>query len=113
MRFWQRWFSIPAVEEAPLADPPSDQAQLGAHAKRLLDDPVLKLAFDRLAEDVTRTWRNSEVAAVDVREAAYRMHWAIEGVKGKLRAMLSNLQVLEAEQRRREAEEERRRQRGA
>lgn len=104
--FWGR--SEPAEPE-PAVAAPADRVQLGAVAKQLLSDPVLVLAFDLVAEDLVKEWRNSAVRDQETREAAYRMLWALEGAKQKLRAMLGNADLLLAEQRRRAAEEERQR----
>ena len=88
-------------------DAPADKTQLGAAAKRLLDDPVLALALGRIEEKLTQTWRNTTVGAVDEREAAYRLVWAIEHLRSELRAMVGNAKILEAEQQRRDDAERR------
>lgn len=78
-----------AAEPWPATDPPpEDKAQLGVAAQRLLEDPVLKLAFDRLERKLTDSWRRSQVGDHKAREAAYRMLWATEGLKAELRAMI-------------------------
>jgi hypothetical protein len=78
---------------------PTDQMQLGEMAKRLLDDPVLNLALDRIQQKLADTWRNSAVGEVEAREAAYRMLWAAEHFKSELRIMLGNARAIEAKAR--------------
>jgi hypothetical protein len=94
------------------AEAPTDRLQLGAHARQLLDDPVLALAFDKLADDLAQTWRSSQVGDREAREEAYRMVWAIEGARSKLSAMLGDAKLIEAEHARKEQEQARRQERG-
>jgi hypothetical protein len=103
-----------APDQRPAStEPPTDRLQLGAHAKRLLDDPVLALAFDILTDDLAAAWRDSKIADDAKREDAYRMVKAIEAVKSRLQGLADNAKVLQAEQERREKEEERKRERAA
>jgi hypothetical protein len=100
------WRYEPPPEDAgPPA--PTDKMQLGNHAKRLLDDPVMKLAFDGVAADLMKTWRETAHAETEKREDAYRMLRLLDGVDFKLRSFARNLTVVAAEERRREAEEAR------
>lgn len=91
------------AHESPLGDVPTDRSQLGAHAGRLLEDPVLALALDMIEADLVHRIMNSVVGAAEQREAAYRLHWAKEQLRTKLRTLLGNAKVLEEEQRRRDA----------
>lgn len=93
-----QWFARTA--NAPNSDP----SILGTHAKRLLDDPVLALAFERIENKLAETWRHTAVGDADGREAAYRLHWAVEQLKSELAAILGNAKVIEAEQKRKERE---------
>lgn len=95
------------------AEAPTDRLQLGAHAKQLLDDPVLALAFDKLTEDLAAAWRDSKLGESEKRDDAYRMVKAIEAVKSRLQALADNAKVLQAEQERREKEDERKRERAS
>jgi hypothetical protein len=83
--------------------PPIDKMQLGTHAKRLLDDPVMRLAFERMAADLTTTWLNTAAEEREKREDAYRMLRALDGLERKLRAFTGNATLIAAEQRRKEA----------
>lgn len=100
-----------ATGRKPAHDAPADRRQLGAHAKRLIDDPVLALAFDRIERDLVDSLLNSTVGDTEAREAAYRLHWATEQLRAKLRAMLGDAKVIEAEQARQDKMEARRRER--
>lgn len=86
---------------------PADRVQLAAHAERLLGNHVLALAFDRLERDLLNTIRNSAVGACEEREEAYRLIWALGGIKTKLQAMLGDGKIIAALQKDREAEEAR------
>lgn len=94
------------VDHAPL-----DRAVLGAHAKALVHDPVLSLAFERVERDLIATWRATQLGDSDSREACYDEVWALEAVKAKLRAFMGDLQLIQAEQKRKEAAEQRVRER--
>ena len=74
------------MEDADLA--PIDVVVLGAEAQRLLDDPVLKLAYQRVADKLLATFKNSSPAQVAEREEAYRLYWALEALRGELNAMI-------------------------
>lgn len=82
---------------------PVDRSQLGAQAKRLLDDPVLSLAFDSVERDLIATWRKTAVGHREQREEAYRLLWALEGVRARLTAFVGNAKVIDAEQKMRDA----------
>ena len=95
-RFWRHPRLIPWRSSQP---PPSDPSQLGEAARRLLDDPTLQLALDRIQQKVGDRWRASLSGEIDQREAAYRLHWAVEELRGELRRMLGNARAIEAKQR--------------
>ena len=97
----ETYYKTDAELDAIAAGVPTDRLQLGAAAKQLLADPVLTLAFDRLKDDLVKAFTTSEAHKQDDRERAYFMIWALEGVRGKLRAMVSDAQIIEAEEKRR------------
>lgn len=101
------WRYEPAPEDAPGA-PPTDKMQLGKHAKRLLDDSVMKLAIEHVTADLMKTWRETACEDTDTREDAYRMLRALDGVEFKLRRFAGNAALIAAEQRRKEEQEARR-----
>lgn len=67
---------------------PTDRQQLAEHARRLLEDPVLRLALERIQTDLTARWRQTQTGDTRGREAAYRMWWAVEEFRGELRKMI-------------------------
>jgi hypothetical protein len=75
---------------------PSDPMQMGENARRLLDDPVLHLALDRIQQKLAETWRNTAIGETEAREAAYRLHWAAEQFRSELRIMVGNARAIEA-----------------
>jgi hypothetical protein len=69
---------------------PQSQGELGEEARKLLDNPVLLEALDRIERKLTDTWRNSRAGDEAEREASYRLHWAVEALKGELKVMIAN-----------------------
>ena len=71
--------------------------QLGEAARRLLDDPTLQLALDRVQQRLVESWRSTAMGETEAREAAYRLLWASEELKAELRRMLGNAKAIERE----------------
>jgi hypothetical protein len=93
--YW--WASkLPLSRWASTQPAPRDPMQLGEGARRLLDDPTLVLALDRVQQRLVDTWRDSKVGDAEAREAAYRLHWAVEQFKAELRIMLGTARGIEA-----------------
>jgi len=90
-----------------------DKTLIGIHAQRLINDPVLGLAFEAIERDLTATWRNSALGHGAQREEAYRLVWALAQVRTKLNELLADKKMLEAEQKAKEARDERERERRA
>ena len=65
-----------------------DVLALGEEAARVLDSPVLALAYQRVADKLLNTFKNSAPDEVAVREEAYRLYWALEAVRGELLALV-------------------------
>lgn len=93
------------------ADAPADRSILGEHAKRLLADPVLGLAFERIERTLTERLFNTKLGESEQREAAYRLHWAVEQLKAELQTILGDSKVLEHEEKLRAEREEKQRKR--
>jgi hypothetical protein len=55
-----------------------------------LEDPTFALALGRVQERLTDAWRNSAVGGADAREAAYRLHCAVEQLRSELHLMVAN-----------------------
>lgn len=96
-----------AAEQAP-----EDKTQLGMHAERLLNDPVLSLAFERVGEKLADTWRGSIAADAEGRERCHAEYRALQRVRGELMAYLGDKKVIEADMKRQQAERERKAQVG-
>lgn len=99
-RLW-RFLKGPTVEDLiPIreAEPPSDRNELASAAKRVLEDPVVQLALDRVQKRLYDNWRQTEVGAGEAREQAYRLHWAVEELKTELRLMVLNARMREQQQ---------------
>jgi hypothetical protein len=87
------WFGRPDTDPSPLqasGPPPADRGELGAAAQRLLEDPTFALALDRVQSRLTDAWRNSTVGDAAGREAAYRLHTAVEQLRSELNLMVAN-----------------------
>lgn len=90
---------------------PIDKALLGAHAKRLLDDPVLSLAFERVERKLYETWAGSDPQDAQGRERVFAVHQGLTRVRGELRTMMSDLRMIQAEERLKEDRDRRQRER--
>jgi hypothetical protein len=74
-----------------------DTTRLGLAAKHLLDDPVLRLAFDLLEDEYIERWRRSPVGDAAAREECYRLHFALLAVRARLQNLLGDANRLAAE----------------
>lgn len=59
-----------------------------AHAERLMNDPLLKEAFQKLDEEFIRTWRQTSVNDNEARERIYALCTALEAIKGHLAGVI-------------------------
>lgn len=68
-----------------------DEIELGDNAKRLMEDPTLQEAFDRLKQNYIAMWSGSAPSAgADAREHLYYAYQAVEFVERELKIMLDN-----------------------
>jgi len=67
---------------------PTDVNVLGEEAARLLESPVLELAYQRVADKLLNTFKDSAPSQVAEREEAYRLYWALQAVRGELLALV-------------------------
>lgn len=95
-RFWGHWPQHRLVPWRTTQPPPSDPVQLGEAARRLLDDPTLHLALERVQQGLVESWCGTAAGEHEAREAAYRMWWSCEQFRTELRLMLGNARALEA-----------------
>lgn len=50
-----------------------EQQDRGARADQILNDPLVKDAFEKMRSETRSTWENSKIDEVDVREDVFRM----------------------------------------
>jgi hypothetical protein len=62
----------------------------GNHAKRLLEDEVLRDAFDSVERDIFEEWRTSDIMDYDVRSDLFLTLKCLERLKARLRAILDD-----------------------
>ena len=92
---WQRlaelWESR-LVPEPPdeVREPPGDPVALGHAAQALLQDPVMRLALERVERRLYDTWRLSADDERDVREMAYSLHRAVQELRAELQRMVTD-----------------------
>lgn len=77
-------------EPAPAEAPPEDRRELANAARELLENPVFRLAMERVQDRLVSTWRHTALSAAEEREAAYRLHAAVEQLRGELVRMTTN-----------------------
>jgi hypothetical protein len=95
-RLWRR--GLATEVPTPVSQ---DTTLLGHAAKRLLDDPVLALAFDLLEDEYVERWRGSALGDTAQREELYRLYFALLAVRARLRLLLDDANLLAAEEARR------------
>jgi hypothetical protein len=91
-----RWARFRAMAMAPwqsVGDAPTDRQELGEEARRLLDNPTLHEAMNRVERKLIETWKNSALDEMRQRDAAYNMYWALQQIRGELRIMIANASV--------------------
>jgi hypothetical protein len=57
------------------------QQERAAHAERLLNDPLLQEAFQKLDDEFMRTWRQTSVNDTEARERIYSLCTALDAIK--------------------------------
>ena len=60
------------------------------HAKRLLEDEILKEAFDQVEQDIFFEWRNTAPAEHSKRSDLFHTLEGLERLKARLRAILDD-----------------------
>ena len=61
----------------------------GVQAQRLLDNEILKDAFEKIESEIDRAWKNSEGRDSEVREHAYYMHRAVQSLRDSLKQVVT------------------------
>ena len=64
------------------------QQERAAHAERLLNDEILKEAFDKLDTEFMRTWRATSVNDTEARERIYNLCTALDALKQHIASVI-------------------------
>jgi hypothetical protein len=64
------------------------QQERAAHAERLLNDEILKEAFDKLDTEFMRTWRQTSVSDTEARERIYNLCAALDALKQHIASVI-------------------------
>lgn len=64
------------------------QQERAAHAERLLKDPLLQEAFEKLNTDFMRTWRQTDVNDTEARERIYNLCTALDTLKQQIASVI-------------------------
>jgi hypothetical protein len=75
---------------------PEQEAQRGQDAKRLLDDPLLKEAFDAIEQEFVDQWKKAPVRDVEGREKLWLMLQLLNKVHSHLEAVMASGRLAEA-----------------
>ena len=69
---------------------PQSQGELGEEARKLLDNPVLHEAMDRVERALIETWKRSEPADNEGRETVFAVYQGMQRFRGQLQVMIAN-----------------------
>lgn len=64
------------------------QQERAAHAERLLKDPLLQEAFEKLNTEFMRTWRQTDVNDTGARERIYNLCTALDTLKQQIASVV-------------------------
>ena len=64
------------------------QQERAAHAERLLKDPLLQGAFEKLNDEFLRTWRQTDVNDTQARERIYNLCTALDAIKQQIASVV-------------------------
>jgi len=64
------------------------QQERAAHAERLLKDPLLQEAFEKLNTEFMRTWRQTDVNDTEARERIYNLCTALDTLKQQIASVV-------------------------
>lgn len=72
---------------------PEEEVSRGLEAERLLREPLLVEAFEKLQEEYTRAWQTSPVRDADAREKLYLTLLMLNRLKDDLRIVMESGQL--------------------
>lgn len=64
------------------------QMQRGMQARRIIDDPLFREAFETIEAEIDRGWKESEGADHEARHNAYLMHRLLRNLKSHFDRMI-------------------------
>lgn len=82
LAFWKE-----RLDQPPPSDPPSDPVQLGAAARALLNDPVFRLAMERIEHRLVVSWKHTADDERNLRELNFFLHRAVQELRAELQRM--------------------------
>ncbi len=74
---------------------PGEEVQRGLDAERLLREPLMVEAFEKLEQEYTRAWQTSPVRDAEGREKLFQMQSALLKVKQHLKTVMQNGQFVQ------------------
>lgn len=85
---WGSRLEPPAPDE--VREPPGDVVALGHAAQALLQDPVMRLALERVERRIIDDWKHSADGEREVREMAFCLHRAVQELRAELQRMVTD-----------------------
>lgn len=77
-------------------DKADEAMRRGREAARVMEEPMLKEAFEKVAADITGAWATSAPHETARREQLYLQLQTVQGVREHLRAVMAGGQMAEA-----------------
>lgn len=75
---------------------PEQEAQRGQDAKRLLEEPLLKEAFETIEQELIEQWKQAPARDVEGREKLWLMLHLLNKVHGHLESVMASGQLAQA-----------------
>jgi len=74
---------------------PEEEVQRGLDAERLLREPLLVEAFEKLEKEYTRAWQTSPARDAEGREKLFQMQKCLSSVQLHLKTVMQNGQFVQ------------------
>lgn len=74
---------------------PEEEVQRGLEAERILKEPLLIEAFERLEQEYVKAWQTSPARDADAREKLYQMQNCLHRVKDHLRVLMESGRIIQ------------------
>ena len=82
--------AAPQLWRASSGPVPESQGELGEEARKLLDNPVLIEALERVERTLIETWKRSEPSDEEGREQVFAVYQGMQRFRGQLQQMIAN-----------------------